>query len=317
MVDAASQTPIGAQNTLFRRGVILGLTLAEISLLIVFVLLLVFAGILKKAQADLAQQDALRRETVATREQLRRVLADYAPSATGQAVDEWVDQLVSSSVRQAENVELKDKLRSTEATLDRIVSASERVGLANGAPPVSDRAKRWEQAAEAIEASAARVRATEAVTRQLAAGDKGAVAKAALETRLENEQLRGAVANAQRKLDAAGRGTEKPACWANAQGRPEYIFDITLSAGGIRLHDRKLPHRRAQEAILPISMIDFDRTLSADAFRVQTRTLFDWGEARGCRFFVVALDGTGPAEKAAFKQRLRQMEEHFYKFLAN
>lgn len=318
MTLQAEQTPVGADNSVFRRGLILGLTLAEISLLLVFVLLLVFGGLLKKAQADLANQTSLERRAAAAEGQLQRVLAEFAPNAPGQQVDEWVEELIASSVRAQENEALKTKLASAASALERVEVATQKSGLskapAEGAKPAESD---WDKIAGDIERAAAEMRAGQVAANAMAAGDKGAAAKAITEAQLESEQLRGAVANAQRKLEAAGKGTEKPACWATKEGRPEYIFEITLSGGGMRIRDRALPHRRAQQAILPLSSIHFDQTVSPSDYRVQTRPLFDWGEARGCRFFVIANDGTGAAEKQVFKQRLRAMEEHFYKYLAN
>jgi hypothetical protein len=311
------QTPVGADNALFRRGLILGLTLAEISLLIVFVLMLVFGGLLKHVQAELQRTQALAREAAAAREQLRKVVEDYAPAASSQQIDKWVQELIAASVSAQETRDLKAELQSAESALERVEAAAEKSGLASkpSQPPKAG-GGRWDALAGNIEAAAAEMRAGQAAARAMAKGGDAA-SRAAVEVQLENEQLKGAVANAQRKLEAAGKGTEKPACWATRDGRPEYIFDITLSGGGMRIHDRALAHRRAQQAILPLGGIHFDQVLPPQAFRAQTRPLFDWGEARGCRFFVVAIDGTGAAEKQIFKQRLRAMEEHFYKFLSN
>lgn len=320
MTVEAERTPVGADNSVFRRGLILGLTLAEISLLLVFVLLLVFGGLLKKAQVDLARQAEAERRAAAAEAQLQKTLSSFAPNTPAQQVDEWVEELIASSVRASEVEALRGELAQASSALERVESAIARAGLTqNPAEDSEPKAfqERWEQVVADVEAASGELRAGQIAAKAIAAGGKGEAAKAVMEARLEAEQLQGAVANAQRKLEAAGKGTEKPACWATKEGRPEYIFEITLSSGGMRIHDRALPHRKAQQAILPLSSIHFDQTVSPSDYRRQTRPLFDWGEARGCRFFVVAVDGTGAAEKQVFKQRLRVMEEHFYKFLAN
>ncbi len=315
----AEQTPVGADNSVFRRGLILGLTLAEISLLLVFVLLLVFGGLLKKAQADLARQVEAERRAAAAEAQLQKALSTFAPNTPAQQVDEWVKELIASSVRASEIEAIKGELAQASSALERVERAAAKAGLTQTSTETDERKQqeRWDQVATDIEAASGELLAGQMAAKAIASGEKGEAAKAVMEARLEAEQLQGAVANAQRKLEAAGKGTEKPACWATKEGRPEYIFEITLTSGGMRIHDRALPHRKAQQAILPLSSIHFDQTVTPNDYRRQTRPLFDWGEARGCRFFVVAIDGTGAAEKQVFKQRLRVMEEHFYKFLAN
>jgi len=315
MTVDVDKTPVGADNSVFRRGLILGLTLAEISLLIVFVLLLVFGGLLRHLQKQADQAQQWRRQASAAEAQLRKVLASTFQGASDAQLDRWVKEIIASGVSAEENKALKERLGSAESALSRIEKAAGKSDAADE-PKVKSGPEKWDSLAEKIEQTAAEMRAGRDAAEAIKHGSDAA-AKATLEAKLENEQLKGAVANAQRKLEAAGKGTEKPACWATRDGRPEYIFDVTLSSAGIRIHDRALPLRRAQEASLPLQSIRFDQPLSPQKFRAQTRPLFDWGEARGCRFFVHALDGTGAAEKEVFKQRLRVMEEHFYKFLAN
>lgn len=311
MAVQADHTPVGADNHVFRRGLIMGLTLAEIMLLVVFVLLLVFGGLLRHLQAELDRSQANAREAQAARQQLRRVMQDYAPAASTQQIDTWVEELIAAAVRAEENKTLKSELSAAEQALERVDAAVIKAELA----PTEARDGKWSTVADRVEKAASELRAGQAATEALKAGNEAA-ARAVVEAKLEAEQMRGAVANAQRKLEAAGKGTEKPACWATPEGRPEYIFEITLSSGGMRIHDRKLPHRRAQQATLPLRGIAFDQVLAPNTFRAQTRPLFDWGEARGCRFFVIVVDGTGATEKALYKQRLWVMEEHFYKYEA-
>ena len=133
---------------------------------------------------------------------------------------------------------------------------------------------------------------------------------------MEKGRLEGQLKNAQRTLERLGKGngTEKPACWADpVTGRPEYIFRVDLTSGGLIIHDQKIAHRSEEQALLPVSGITFDGELPPDVFRAQTGALATWSKERECRFFVMVKDLTQPTEKDAYKRMLKTLEEHFYK----
>jgi hypothetical protein len=56
------------------------------------------------------------------------------------------------------------------------------------------------------------------------------------------------------------------------------------------------------------------KPLAKASFLAQTRPLFRWGEEHNCRFVVIAYDRTGEQEKITYKNMLRTLEGHFYKF---
>jgi hypothetical protein len=72
--------------------------------------------------------------------------------------------------------------------------------------------------------------------------------------------LQGQLRNVQRMLEGAGRGTEKPACWASPEsGKPKYIFAVALTSTGIVVRDNALPHRSDEQRQLPLSPMIFGR----------------------------------------------------------
>ena len=298
------------ETKLYRRGLVLGLTLAEISLLLVFVLLLALGALLKRAEARAAAAERIERRATAAERSLREALSRFSSDAGTEEVDRWVRDVVAASAREQEAAEAKRQSAARAASLQAIGEAAREAG-AKGV------AETPQAITDAVTSQLGELRGLRAATETMRSAGKGAIERRVVDAELENQALRGTVANARRRLEALGKGSERPACWATREGRPEYIFDVALSAGGFTIHDRALPSRREQQARLPISMISFDATLSLDAFRAQTRPLFEWGESRGCRFFVVAADRTGSGQKEIFKQRLRGLEEHFYKFLSN
>lgn len=300
-------------NSVFRRGLVLGLTLAELAILVVFVLLLLFGGLLVAKEREIqALREALPQERAA--ERLLTVLAERT-DASPEEVRTMARELVAGAVRDDENARMRERVRRTDNELRYLEDAIEEA-IARPAPANETREARTERLRrETAEIIAERAAATRSLA-DLAAGRPDQLRDQVVATRLENERLKGSVAYVNRRLAALGRGTERPACWATAAGAPEYIFDVTLGGGGITIRDRRLAHRAAQQARLPIGGISFGPTLSGSAFQAQTRSLFDWGEAHGCRFFVQVFDRTGATQKEWYKNLLRYVEGHFYKFEA-
>lgn len=315
---------VAADNAMFRKGMIFGLTLAEVILLLVFMLLLALGALLKTAQAridHLAQQAS---REVAAEARLSTVLHELSPTAPPQQVEKWVRELVESRMAEQDVNRLRDRFkRATEAVtrLDSAATASGLIPPQKPPPPGADADtaadQRLSAAASNFEKTMTELRGLRAANSTLQNSSQGKLAGELTQAKLEGERLKGSAAYAERRLADLGHGMERPACWATAEGKPEYIFEVGLSEQGISINDRALPQRRAQEAQLPISSIQFERPLSNAEFRQQTQPIFDWGEAHDCRFFVIAVDRTGPAQKELFKQRLRVMEDHFYKYLQN
>ena len=130
--------------------------------------------------------------------------------------------------------------------------------------------------------------------------------------RLQIDTLQGQIANLMRRFEGVGKGTEKPACWATPDGRPEYIFDVVLRSGGVSVHNNQLSHRAQEQAQLPLSTFSFDREVSLGQFRIAAQPLREWSQNKDCMFFVRIQDETGPSQKSVYKQKLRTVGEYFY-----
>jgi len=142
------------------------------------------------------------------------------------------------------------------------------------------------------------------------------IAQSQEQIREKNNSLRslqGRLKYAESQLKTLGRGTEKPACWADPEtGKPEYIFDVALESAGLTVRDNALPQRREEEDKLPIHKITFGEHVTVQRFRHETIALFLWSEKEGCRFFVRVFDLTAAHEKDRYKFHLRVVGEHFY-----
>jgi|SRR5579864_5572961 len=326
----------------YRRGLVLGLTMAEIMILILFALLLIWMIGLQERErllekANVAVKQA--KDAVARTEQLKEELARFTESPDrANAFDDQFRELVIAKQQiaglQAEVAALRESTKildtiaknkadgNTEKTqieeIERRLQIAERL-LNNMRRANSDQfASLSEQELSKETASLL------SLQEQLRArgSNPAEIGKLVEECKRKAEDseaqvktLQGRLLNFQQKLAALGKGTEKPACWANPwTGKPEYIFDIALQSTAVRVHDNALPNRERDQAKLPLAGVQFNRSLGLNEFRTATRPLFQWSEKEGCRFFVRVIDETAAHEKAKYKLVLRTVQEHFYTF---
>lgn len=113
--------------------------------------------------------------------------------------------------------------------------------------------------------------------------------------------------------EKCGGGGAPTSCVFEPDGSPSYIYDATLNSGSIQLKDNNVAALSSIGNLPPVA-IEFGPELSMTEFLNQTRPLFDWSKDKGCRFYVKILDQTAAAEKSVYKQRLRTVGQHFYHF---
>lgn len=290
-------TPVDDQNKSYRRGLVLGLTMAEIAILIIFCLLLASAFLMQEKERRAQQLRVKNQELAQVQQMVDRILER---NGNPEKFDELFRELrrVAEETVKAEDVKAElDKLK--EETKDMAADAAFAKEVKESLKDTPYQDKSPAALADALKAS----------------GNAGELAAQKKEAEIEAERLKGQLANAQKTLAKYGKGGELPACWADADtGKTEYIFSIQLTSSGLIIHDRRLPKWAEQQARLPLGGIAFDKTLSQSQFLAQTGPLFRWGEEHNCRFVVIAYDRTGEQEKVTYKNMLRTLEGHFYKF---
>jgi hypothetical protein len=331
----------GLDDRSYRRGLILGLTMAEVMILVLFALLLIWMVGLRdrKHETDALknENDRLRAENnglqlkAAELVELKNAIAAN-PNAPNN-IDELFREL---TIAKADAAQLQEQLKSRDLVAETMSAlgyplrdektASDAVreirAKLNIASSVLKNAK-VHSSKEGIDESEIVATLGSLAQIEAALSSRGKDMRSAAEdcanaltretdcnTRLNT--LNGRLMNAQQQLASSGRGTEKPACWADQTGKPEYIFDIALKSRSIVVRDNALPNRRTEEAALPIDKIAFGADVGQDEFRMQTRALFDWSEKEKCRFFVRVFDLTAVYEKDIYKRQLRTVGEHFY-----
>ncbi|KPF82726.1 hypothetical protein IP70_19900 [alpha proteobacterium AAP38] len=330
---------IDRQQVEYRRGLILGFTLAEIITLIIFCLLLALAArSLKERQVvqalrdearaqvaelavmkeklhafvgakapldDLFKEIALLRQKSAEAEALKAQLAEVKPKA--EQWDRMAAALQSRLPSGASPDAAADQLIQEAQLAAAIRNAMEEGGIKDPTPAqMAEAAKAVEDALKsALDASKPGSTPAEAI-RQALAGREA--------MRTDNEKLRRQVGNLEEALRRVGPGTEMPPCWREEKtGRPEFIFDVALTTTGMVVRDRALPHRARDQAKLPIQAMTFNTEIPAARFQAEALALYNWSVENKCRFFVRAFDVTAPSQKKEYKIIMRLLETRFYK----
>ncbi len=266
----------------YRRGVLLGLTMAEIFILIIFLLLLIFSSLLSKEQKKYEEMEKKIVLVEKNKEIVDRIvqIIDADPDITKELVS--IVEGFPEIVKQIEENALKENEENTQQVLARAI----------------DKLKIEKE----LQDSNANVTPEEQL-------------KTVIEEKIniENElfNIKGQNKNLISKLGDKGC-TARPPCWPDANGRwVDSIFRINLTNDGITVFDNTPTSRLTQKAQLPLENIQYGVLRSVPQFKNEARNLFNWSEAKDCRFLVTIHDKTGDAEKIRYKQLTKVVEDYF------
>lgn len=268
------------QHASYRRGVVLGLTMAEVGILIIFVLLLLigFNEWMRVADSEVRAQQV------------------SVPTSDFEALKNTAQLMVA--MREALGVphdadpkEITTLVRALGANATRVSGQSALEDMRRAARQMADLAAEME-----------------------AKGQPESLVKAWQDTVRENVTKEGQLKYFEDQLRGTGRD-ERP-CWVKEDGTIEYLFDVVLASEGIRMRENRFPSRETDRTALPMPESNPNETLSESLFLERTRPLFQSSLAANCRFFVTVFDSTAASEKDRYKSLLRTVEGHFYKRLS-
>lgn len=280
------------QGESYRRGFVMGLTLAEAALLLIFVILLLLVigferrneQIVRLATASLLIKNQSQPEESAsqTAERISSELSQFAEmrdaaKSSGAEIDDDFLELVRIVAQASEDLDdgsLVQKLTEERDRLERAAAAAEGI-----------------TSPEALEATLTRMAELEDLTKNQA----------------------GQVLELRDRLKRTGLGGDLPSCWTTPEGKPAYILEVVLESGGVRVSDAISESRAEERSRLPIGGFSPENVLSEVGFLESTRALFDWSVKNECRFYVDVFDATASHEKSLYKSRMRAVEGHFYK----
>jgi hypothetical protein len=289
-----------------RRGLVLGLTLAEVLILLLFLLLLALGTRL---------HNLLR-----TNNELQVAIAELGPliaeiRARGGPENESVEALVKglARVQQLEkemsglaerNAKLEAELAETTQelnALEPIVRAASRI-RPDDPPAVLKRAMAMVEAV-GLDMDPDRLKSlSEMVTKE------GVAQRMLATAQEESDRFRRERDNLMRR----GNGLTYPSCWTAADGQTEYIFDVTIRDAGLTVRDIAPSGRAADPAWKYVESFPRGTEIDEHRFFNSTKRLFDWSKEQNCRFYSVIRDATGPTSKERYKQLRMIVENHFY-----
>lgn len=248
-----SKPKVLSQDKAYRRGLVLGFTMAEIMVLILFALLLIFAsthGRLKNdSQANMAR--------IAELEAIIKTLEDIIQKNPkgGTTVTNIIQEIHRC----------RDEIVVLNAEIDRLKARAAK-----------------DEALGAMFREIARQLGKDWTPGEIA--DKLAKVTDLMK---ENETLKNQLVQLGHQVKDTGRGNEFPSCWATKDGKTESIYKLVMGKEGITIIDRLLPHRAREKTQLPISSVPYNMELSIDEFRGHLRPLYEWSIAHSCRFYVI------------------------------
>jgi hypothetical protein len=320
---------IGRERAQYQRGLVLGFTVAESMLLILFALLLALGAILVKKDNQLVQ---VRQQMVALEEKFREAITKaevLSAMVEKQPTDEFIRELVRAREAEAEVAREKEDLQRREHQLE------EQSGLAKAVQNSPDKAKAIRDLAalgahvkdEVAKSSKRGEDPYDVIPTAVAAADaarragytpdeaRDAFRNAAKAAR-DAATYRGQITKLRTDLVKAGKGGDFPPCWITESGQIEFLFDVALlSDGRLKVRDITPPNRVLDRRELNVSAALFADKVTMKNFLQLTGPLLDYEKAKDCRFFVMVSDLTGPAQKVTFKNLLLTVESRFYKVL--
>lgn len=257
----------------YRKGLLLGLTMAEIAFLLIFILLLLITSTLFDRQAR-ATKDGKPPPLI---ELLNTELGRTGPVPLSKPIDSVIHIL-------EEGVGGRCLSKDEQDALKRL--------LIRHRNELAEFARMNESVALALPKDAKReLKIDELSSEKLSSQDVSKI----------YEQTLGALT----KCHAL------PPCWLAKDGTYEYLFEITMSDQGLSIHDVLYPHRTGDKKQLPLQRIKYGTTYSVSNFLKDAAPLLEYAaNQKQCRHAVHLKDDT--TIKATFKPQYFKLHQKFW-----
>jgi hypothetical protein len=301
-----------------RRGLVLGLTLAEVLLLLMFLLLLALGSQVEhyKLESETSRHDL--EIVTAAMDSLKPLQEALAKGDSGiSSVNELIQRLVRVQKLESNLAQLKEDNASlaTQAAVIKTLGPDPTKKLQEVAVAL-DRASQLDP----NNPPALMKRALEVIARLGTSTQPEQVkplsemmADATLKQRNELlEADREKIKLERDNLMHSGNGLTYPSCWVAQNGQTEYIFDVTTKDGGLIVKDVAPGSRSGDPAIKYIDALQKGVLISERTFNDATNRLFAYSKQQNCRFYAILRDDTGRESKERYKQLRAIVENHFY-----
>ncbi len=292
----------GSDPVAYRRGLVLGLTLAETLLLVLFILLLVYAALGQEREKKMKAQEA---EIAGLSLRIDSGLDRLSKELTAAGISD-PNELSLRLSRLTEEMSRNGQMQKDLATYARLV------------PSVSEA----KQIADAFDVQRSSESPLQVLDRHLSrttaapVADESEAPKTLADALAAIERMKGQLDYYERQQASAGNGLSYPPCWQRG-GKIVYIYDALLLDDGLRLSvsdDRTgldMAGLTANGAEPPLG-----QTISRQTFLANTRGVHAWSVGQGCRFYARIIDGTSAGNKSGYIQARRTVEDRFYPLVA-
>jgi hypothetical protein len=305
----------------FRRGVVLGLTMAEALLLLIFLLMLILGVRLKTQTTHIAELEKQRDEAQSTLVAMQPVFDKLAQRDKFDITKDYVrmqQQLADANARlkdaalSVDLVQQASALAPADATADEVTKA-----LLNEAAigrQALDAAQRFapdlppEQAVEAL------VNAATIGQSLKDGGTPEELLASAGACKADLQSCKNQTTYLNTRLNAKTGGFDLPPCWVDTKGKIQYIFDASLTDAGIYVEDKAVTGREDDLEKLPLSRAVYGEPLGPGEFSTAFSPLLKWSNEHGCRFYVRLYDDMRDGDRAAYKE-LRGTVEGYFRIL--
>jgi len=305
----------------FRRGVVLGLTMAEALLLLIFLLMLILAIKLKGQSAEIAKLEQEKTEAQSTLAAMQPMLDKLTQKQKFDITQDYVrmkQQLDLANARLKDAKLSVDLIKQATAALPDMTPEEAAKALLNEAAigrQALDAAKKVapdvppEQAVQALLDSAL---IGQAVSKDSNSPEQLLASAASCHSDLQSCQNQTVYLNS--RLNAKSGGFGLPPCWVDSSGKIQYIFDASLTDDGIEVDNNTIGGREGDQAKLPLGHVTYRAPMSRGDFAEAFQPLLNWSNQHGCRFYVRLYDDMKTADRSEYKS-LRGAVEGYFRIL--
>jgi hypothetical protein len=305
----------------FRRGVVLGLTMAEALLLLIFLLMLILGVRLKTQSTAIAALEKQRDAAQSTLVAMQPVFDKLSKRDEFDITKDYVrmqQQLADANAR-LKDAELSVDLVRQAASLappDATPEEATRALLNEAAigRQALDAARRFAPDLPPEDAVEALVNAATIGQSLKNGGTPDALLAAAGACKADLQSCKNQTTYLNSRLNAKTGGFDLPPCWVDDKGKIQYIFDASLTDAGIYIEDKAVSGREDDQEKLPLSHAHYGEPLGPGAFSTAFSPLLKWSNDHGCRFYVRLYDDMREGDRAEYKE-LRGTVEGYFRIL--
>ena len=302
-----------------RRGLVLGLTLAEVLLLILFLLMLALGSQLESWRTKAEESQQKYDELFAAQDSLRTIQAALVKNGAVdiKSVQELVTRLsrveqlersVAESKREYSNlsseiVTLKSFGPDTQKTLEDVSAALERAKQIDPSNPPA----LLKRALEIIDRLGPSTQPEQ--VKPLSQMIADAEVKQQLATvEADREKMRLQL----QTLTRSGNGLTYPPCWPALKGKTEYMFDVIAKDDGIVVRDAFSESRKNDPAWKYVDPFPRNVVISEKKFNEATAKILPYSNQNNCRFYIKLYDGTARESKVRYIRLRAAIAANFY-----